>query len=370
LEEWPFPREDVQRSASLGSAVPDQDIERAAPAELPAIDQTSSVLGDVPGDDDDEASSDSQEDALDLVLGLHEDAIAGAEIGSRPIATEPYILTDREEDLDTAWEGVRDSLPESWRLDLEYNKAHEDLGPGTWTCRPMDPDKLVDYPLRIAGAPVVIPIHARWPALAGVAEPPDPRATKLIDCRAELPLDVIQEIFLTFEGCLGVFVLINGLLQIVVDGDFDIEWAVSHYPHRFGGLKVSYVRDTREPTMKPAKSSTSRRGPRSHRQDTKVSRRSTLSHNTQHPLLQLNDKIEARAAHSIRRTHGYVGRIGLQVTKENQPYLIMATHVITQAMIHKDRISARLGRGPKELPADWKEKVEIWAANEKACFII
>jgi hypothetical protein len=332
---------------------------------LPVIEETFSIPEDMSGDDDDEVSSDSQEDALDLVLELHEDAIAGAEIGSKPTTNEPYVLTDREENLDTAWEGVRDSLPESWRLDLEYSKIHEDLGRGTWTCRPMDPDKVVDYPLRVAGAPVVIPIQARWPALAGVAEPPDPRATKLIDCRADLPLDVIQEIFLTFKDCLGVFVLINGLLQIVVDEYFDIEWAVSHYPHRFGGLKVSYVRDTREPTMKPAKSSSSRRGPRLHRQDTKASRRSTLSQNAQPPLLQLNDKIEARAAHSIRKTHGYVGRIGLQVTKDNQPYLIMATHVITQAMIHKDRISARLGRGPKELPADWKEKVEIWAANEK-----
>jgi hypothetical protein len=298
-----------------------------------------------------------------------------AETGSPTVIVNPYILSDREADLHEHWTEIRDSLPISETADMQYarvNGTSEEHG--AWTCLPMKGDASV-YPLQIAKAPVVIPVQHRWPPMAGVATPPDPRGTQLIDCRADLPVEIIQDLFSTFKGCTGAYLLVNGYLQILVSDDFDMEWAASHYPHRFGGLKVSYIHDTRTPTMNSKKVSSSSTVTSSHKARTKIptiasrGHKPTSSGHVTIRSLQLNDIIAARQSSSLRRTAKYSGRIGLQIKKNEVPYLIMSTHVITHAMTHRDRISARLGRGPNELPADWMKRVEILVRNEKVCIL-
>ncbi|KAI4960760.1 hypothetical protein J4E86_002385 [Alternaria arbusti] len=91
--------------------------------------------------------------------------------------------------------------------------------------------------------------HGKTDIKTGLAPPPDPRPAAPLDCHAEISLDVVRDIFLTFEGSIGLYILVNGLLQIIVPDNFDTEWASSHLPHKYGGLKVCYIERTLEPTM-------------------------------------------------------------------------------------------------------------------------
>jgi hypothetical protein len=88
--------------------------------------------------------------------------------------------------------------------------------------------------------PVVLPVKHQWPPIGGVSPPPDPRPSEPIDCRAEISLATARDIFLTFEGSIGFYLLINALLQIIVPNNFNTTWASSHLPHKYGGLKVWY----------------------------------------------------------------------------------------------------------------------------------
>ncbi|KAH3983135.1 hypothetical protein HBI56_147310 [Parastagonospora nodorum] len=285
-----------------------------------------------------------------------------------------YIQPDPEYNLGAVWKDVRDSLPYSWKLDLQYDTAGGGTGRhGAWTCRPMDPDGIIDYPLSIAGAPIVIPVQHRWPPLAGVAEPPDPRRLQLIDCNEAMPLETVRDIFLTFEHTVGFYFLINGLLQLIVPKNFDTEWAALHYPHRFGGLKVSYIPDTRVPTATTTATLTSTLTGHENKGNpfSRASARSNRVRSSKQPVaqsLQLNDFIEARPTKSRGKATRYSGRIGLQVSHNGLQRVIMSTHVITQAMIQRDRSFASLIRGrvrANELPKDWVKRAEIWARNEK-----
>lgn len=342
--------------------VPDLEAESSGDAD--------NLEGDDPGD-----STASETDNTDFRLEIYEDRTS-AEMESPIAVVDPYILSDRESDLHEHWTEIRDSLPISRTADMQYarvNGTSEEHG--TWTCLPMKGDASV-YPLKLAKAPVVIPVQNRWPPMAGVNAPPDPRGTQLIDCRADLPVEVIQDIFSTFKGCIGAYLLVNGYLQILVPDDFNMEWAASHYPHRFGGLKVSYIHDTRTPTMNSKKSSSSSTVTSSYGAGTKMPTMASKGHkpgSSNHVAtrsLQLNDIIAARPSSSLRRAAKYSGRIGLQIKKNGVPYLIMSTHVITQAMTHRDRLSARLGRGRNELPTDWMKRVEVIVRNKKVCSCI
>lgn len=83
--------------------------------------------------------------------------------------------------------------------------------------------------------------------------------------------------------------------------------------------------------------------------------------------LQLNDFIEARVSSTSREK--FAGKIGLKVEKDGQPYLIMSTHVITEAILSKSFFG--LNRDPlKRLQEDWNKNAEIWAGNAKVCTIV
>ena len=279
-------------------------------------------------------------------------------------------------ELSTDWKSVRDQLPDTWRWDVEYSSIQAGSGgeqSGCWTCTPLLPDEPRDIPLSIASTPVVIPVEYQWPPISGVVPPPDPQPTAPIDCQAQIPLELARAIFLTFQGSLGFYILINGLLQIVVSEDFDTAWASSHLPHKYGGLKVCYIESTFEPTMASGSTQTEQAGPSSGSPEPVLLEihqppHSTVQHTTQPPSIRLNDLIEARP-HSNHRKEKYAGRIGLKISRNSEQFLLMSTHVITEAILAKSYRDAMFGRSCEEriqrLESDWNVHTEIWAGNAK-----
>ncbi|KAH7113894.1 hypothetical protein B0J11DRAFT_445667 [Dendryphion nanum] len=274
---------------------------------------------------------------------------------------------------------IQTSLPESWMWDVDFHPCHSQntsLKNGCWTCTPSDPSTPTQFPLTIGNAPVIIPVEHRWPPIAGVNPPPDPRPSALIDYTADMPLDVIRDVFLTFDGSIGFYLLANGMLQIIVDEDFDAGWASSHLPHKYGGLRVCYITQSMEPTMLPSRTETakSRISQSSHGSSSKLSnmfspsRASSASQSHTSALsLKLNDFIEVRSKSSHRKEK-FAGRIGMKVVKDGELYLVMSTHVITEAILAKSQRSSIFGRSRDpldQLEGDWNEQVEIWAGNEK-----
>jgi hypothetical protein len=106
--------------------------------------------------------------------------------------------------------------------------------------------------------------------------------------------------------------------------------------------------------------------------------RSELSNILHHPptssahgihSLGINDFIEARPRHGYR-SEKFSGRIGLKVLRDNQCYLLMSTHIITEAILvrsHRNSFFGRTHHRFKKLEDDWNEHVGIWAGNTKVC---
>jgi hypothetical protein len=287
----------------------------------------------------------------------------------------------------TDWKDLQTQLPESWMWDVDYHNSispTEALLSGCWTCTPLNDDDPRSFPLTIAGAPVILPVEYTWPPVAGVNPPPDPRPSAPIDCTAEVPLEVIRDLFLTFEGSLGFYLLMNGVLQIIVSKEFNKEWASSHLPHKYGGLKVCYIAKNMEPTMLPSTATLSTKTDtmksKSSQTSTAQNSISGLSSSSSFfrpsskvftgllpPSLQLNDFIEARTKSSHRKEK-FAGRIGAKVVKNGEPYLVMSSHVVTEAILAKSHRAALFGRNKdrfEKLDGDWNEHIEIWAGNEK-----
>jgi hypothetical protein len=138
--------------------------------------------------------------------------------------TEKHILRNEFENIQADWKEVWNMIPEIWKWDLEYHTIHRADGTrhGCWNCTPLESDEPKLYPLTIASAPVVLPVEHQWPPATGLNPPPDPRPSTPIDCSRELPLDTIRDLFLTFEGSLGFYILISGLIQVIVPDNFDL----------------------------------------------------------------------------------------------------------------------------------------------------
>ena len=313
---------------------------------------------------------------------------ASSQPGNRP---GPSILPRLCRFLPSDWKQVRKYLPDAWCWDTEYNCPYTIDGRqyGCWTCTPLDTAEPEDYPLKIAHAPVVLPVEYRWSPSSGVTPPPDPRPTSLIDCRLKIPLDVVKDIIVTFEGCVGFYLLINGLLQIIVPGGFDTAWASSHLPQKFGGLKVCYIEQSLEPTMlskrrytdgmsdpePPFEPPSDPSGPTSGLSSKPIivsenvqPTRPSAQSSTRSQSIQLNDFIEARSSF----THGrkrFSGRIGLKVARGGAPFLVMSTHIITETILGKPRWTTIFDRGHdttrQQLDVDWNTCTSIWAGNEK-----
>lgn len=147
---------------------------------------------------------------------------------------------------------VLDELPDHIRDNLEFNSPPVGkTWPRSWTFVP-GPSQTVDgkwsIPLRIAGAPVIIPVPWRYPLMStvSVTPPGDPHET--ISSAAPVTRTLVEDVFGVFDFARGFYLLLNGLLQLVVDDEFDVEWALAHKPSRFGGLKVEYVHMELTPT--------------------------------------------------------------------------------------------------------------------------
>ena len=306
---------------------------------------------------------------------------AGDDDKSDDILAELWLYTPHYMSSETIslynWREIQSKLPFAWQWDVEYHVTNAKRGGqhGSWTCTPLEPDTQNPYPLTIAGGPVVLPVEYRWPPESGITPPPDPRATTPIDCRATLPLELVKDLFLTFQDSIGFYVLINGLLQVIVPGDYDTSWASSHLPHRYGGLKVCYIEQDVEPTMLPSATDTSRAttsgSPVGSHDISGIFRPASLSTQsvTRYPSLKLNDFIEARPLSNHRRER-FSGRVGLRVAQADlEPLVVMSTHVITEAILaksHRDTIFSRgLDNRFKKLEDDWNEHVEIWAGDKK-----
>jgi hypothetical protein len=342
---------------------------QASTSESPKTSKTSSV--------DPERSSGYRSDITPVVLGDISDlkSIEPSPTNVIPpthsISHPPHILTDKAPELlEGGWRRVQALCPDSFKWDVEYNSGISKTQTGAWTLTPVELEPSQDFPLTIAGAPVVIPVEYRWPPMSGINPPPDPRPSSPIDPAAELSIDTIRDILCTFKGCVGFYLLLNGILQLLVEKDFDSEWVCSHLPHRYGGLRVSYIPKSMIPTTAPA--------PHSDTQTSfaEGSRRSKLSipfrrkaPGTPVQNVGLNDYIEARTT-SMGVKDKFTGRIGLRVCKNDSSFLVMSTHVITEAIISKPRRLSfiGLGRGQLDLArlsAPWGPQVEIRSGNQK-----
>jgi hypothetical protein len=155
--------------------------------------------------------------------------------------TERHILREETEHLEAGWKDVWNMIPEVWKWDIGYHTVpHADsTRRGCWTCTPLEPDEPKLYPLTIASVPVVLPVEHQWPPAAGLNPPPDPRPSTPIDCSKEMPLDIIRDLFLTFEGSVGFYVLISGLIQVIVPDDFDLVRENQISSHQFRNAPVS-----------------------------------------------------------------------------------------------------------------------------------
>jgi hypothetical protein len=288
---------------------------------------------------------------------------SGEENGSTIDIPEAHTLPKLDHALKADWNLVQAGLPNDWMWDVEYQS-------GCWICTPLEPDNPKHYPLTIAGAPVVLPVEYQWPPIGGVNPPPDPRPSAPIDPWNEPSLDTVRDLFLTFEGSVGFYVLISGLLQIIVSEDFDTAWASSHLPHKYGGLRVCYIPQTLEPTVLPSSTEITRADPIPGSQNAGLSGLFKWPRTYTGPpisTLKLNDFIEVRPK-ANHRNEKFSGRIGLQVTKLSEPFLILSTHIITEAILARSHRDALMGRSRarfEKLDHDWNEHVDIWAGNEK-----
>jgi len=86
------------------------------------------------------------------------------------------------------------------------------------------------------------------------------------------------------------------------------------------------------------------------------------------PSLKLNDSIEARPLANYQRAK-HSGRIGIKVVKDGTPFLVMPTHVITEAIMAKSMRNYVSGRSQSDraqkLRRDWNKYADIWAGNGK-----
>lgn len=241
---------------------------------------------------------------------------------------------------------------------------------GTWSLTPSETTQSLEYPLTIAGSPMVLPVSYRWPPGIATGPPPDPRPSEPINASTRLDANIIRDIFTTFEGSIGCCILITGLLQLIVLDDFDMTWASSHLPHRFGGLKVCYIYQTLEPTTSPSTTKIQQDMPQVTRFGSSISglfRPSKVSTTLIRLGPHLNDHVEARC-HSKNKYEKFSGRIGLKVSNSDHQCILMSTHVITEAILAKSRRELLIGRNRDpviRLANDWNDQVQIWAGNEQ-----
>jgi uncharacterized ubiquitin-like protein YukD len=275
-----------------------------------------------------------------------------------------HLLPHLAEDLlEGRWRDLLPLLPEFLRWDVEYKSC--------WTFTPSSVVSHDDIPYSIAGAPVVLPVNYRYPLMGPVTPPPDPHP-QIINPSATLNIETIYAIFKDFQDALGFFLLINGMLQIMVPEGFDYEWASSHRPNVFGGLKICYISLSLVPTvassstyLQATTTSSDSKGRSSFRESFFWSQGGPSK--TPMPALKLSQSVQARLK-GVRTTEKHAGRIGVLTECNSRTYLTMSSHVITSAVFAKERSSifSNWRNSSRALSnGTWTDKAEIYANDSK-----
>jgi len=249
---------------------------------------------------------------------------------------------------------VLDELPDHIRDNLEFNSPTVGkLWPRSWTFVP-GPSQTVDgkwsIPLRIAGAPVIIPVPWRYPLMStvSVTPPGDPHET--ISPAAPVTRTLVEDVFGVFDFARGFYLLLNGLLQLVVDDEFDVEWALAHKPNRFGGLKVEYVHMELTPTAMRA--------------------RIGQEHGQEPVRLQVHSIVLARRK-GKNKSATENARLGLKVRSNGQgnqsagrEFLTTSSHSLWK-VAHRWSFSKLFPM--KDTPPHWIERVEV---TDESCELV
>lgn len=225
----------------------------------------------------------------------------------------------RRELSSTAWKEIIKALPKSLQPNIEYCQSYGDNF--CWTCTPDESVSPDAVPLTIAGAPVVIPVKYTVPVLTAATSTPDPVPDPISPWKS-LSQAVIQAIYKQFCDATGFYLLLNGLLQILVPPDFDYEWAYSHQPTTFGGLKVCYVEESKGifPTMLADESV---RG---------VVPNWPLAQELQRSSPFRFGSVAKAKARDSGKCLEYTGKIGLKTRYNGKLFLTISSHVIAKAL--------------------------------------
>jgi len=267
------------------------------------------------------------------------------------VIIERHILTNSDNLSSGNWRSLLPYLPKHLRHDIEYDEQFR-----CWTYTPFTALSADSIPLTIARAPVVIPVESRYPLMRVVPCPPDP-CPKAIDPTTPLNSEIIRAIFTNFRDALGFYMLINGRLQIHIPENFDLEWALSHQPQIYGGLKVSYIYQTMIPTALESVSIVK-------------SKSRKPAQPTLKPRLTFNHEIKVRLRDSIT-DESFAGRVGLKTSLKanSKVYLTIPTHLITNAMAAQKKHQSFFSKVNKNvqtyLRGEWMDKVDIIADNVK-----
>jgi hypothetical protein len=261
------------------------------------------------------------------------------------------------------WTHLLPHLPEAYRDQVELREV---FGSGlVWTCTPGDCPHVENIPLTIAGRPVVVPVEYYYPLMSATTPPPDPHP-RFINPSKSIDETIVNEIFNTFERALGFYLLINGMLQIIVSEDFDFQYALSHRPNEFGGLKVSYITQDMIPTAEtsaessnttvtvhsPSPTQTQHHGSMVGSSKTNLTQRTNQSGGP--TRLELGSLVQAKVEKS-KATERFQGKIGIMTTSDDSHFLVVSTHVLTQALTAAKHDSFP---GP-----DWTKSVTVLSGN-------
>jgi hypothetical protein len=216
-----------------------------------------------------------------------------------------------QEDIVTIlnWRSIWGQLPTSLQNVIEFERVSG--GMPCWTCVPEEPELMVHIPLTIASAPVVIPVMYQIPIRGGVAPPKDPFPEAISPC-TPISDTTAGAIFEQYPAAIGFYLLRNGFLQLLVPSDFDLGDAYDDLPIRFGGLKVSYVREDAYPRA---------------------------THNSQTTpvpnLAPIRVRSFAVAKPEVPRGEAKTKRakMGVKTRANNQTYMTVSTHLITKALV-------------------------------------
>lgn len=175
----------------------------------------------------------------------YRERLAAAEKKAREIERTAHTAIHDDEETCAATAEKLDELPEAVQDDLKFN----DMGVqgSSWTFTEGETTPEHQIPLKIDGHPVIIPVRYYYPLMAISSPPPDPHP-RIISTLDPLLDDTISDIFATFTGAVGFYLLVNGYLQIIVPEDFDYESSIPSLPDQFGGLKVSFIPQSLYPT--------------------------------------------------------------------------------------------------------------------------